>query len=63
MNPRSLSSTVPASSVLPGDVVVHPVDGFTKRVEAVTRFEDRVTLSFRCAEALRLARDERVRIL
>lgn len=63
MNPRSLSSSVVAAAVLPGDIVVHPVDGFTKRVEAVSRAHDRVTLSFRSAEALRLSRDSRVRLL
>ena len=62
MNPRALNSTVPAASVLPGDAVLHPNSGRPVRVESVFRFEDRVTISFRAAEALRLSRDARVRL-
>ena len=62
MNPRATSPVVPASAVIPGDIVVHPGDGFTKRVEAVSRQGDTVVLSFAAAAALALARGARVTV-
>lgn len=55
-----VASRIPAAAVLPGDSVVHPVDGHYRQVDAVSRSGDRVTLSFQAAEALRLQRDAAV---
>ncbi len=63
MNPRALSSTVPAAALLPGDRVVHPTTGAPARIAAVMRSGEGVAALVRGAEPIVVGRSFRISLL
>jgi hypothetical protein len=46
-NPRLSSVAIPATTAIPGDVIVHPVSRTPRSVDAVSRVGDVVVLTLR----------------
>lgn len=63
MNPRALSSTVPASALLPGDRIAHPATGEPVRVAAVLRSGEGVVAALRGATPISVGRSFRISLL